>query len=90
MYRRLMLFGLIVLSCLGTWGTIPCSADFDRQACERACRTRYGGPGVFNDDDSGHKLMSLDSCMQDCDRRFWDDFDRKTDEMERNGRRGAQ
>jgi hypothetical protein len=90
MCRRSMLFGLIMVSLLGIWPTTPCRGDFDRQACERACRSRYMGPGVFKDDGSGHKLMSLDSCMQDCDRQFWDDFDSKAGDTERDGRRGNQ
>ncbi len=82
MYQRITLFVLTV-SLLGLWPTIPCWGDFDRQACERACRTRYGGPGVFRSDDSGHQLMSLDSCMQECERQFWEDFERKTGGMEK-------
>ncbi len=84
MCGRVIFVSLVVVSFLGISGTIPSRADFDREACERACRSRYMGPGVFKDRESGHQLMSLDTCIQDCEKRFWEDFGRKTDETEKS------
>jgi hypothetical protein len=83
MNRLIMLFALIIASS-GTWPAALCRADFDREACERACRSRYMGPGVFKSGDSGHQLMSLDSCIQECERQFWEDFEKKTSDKEKN------
>ncbi|HMK34775.1 MAG TPA: hypothetical protein VK463_06895 [Desulfomonilaceae bacterium] len=92
MFNRVILSALLVASLLGIWPITVCRGDFNREACERACRSRYLGPGVFKDidDGSGNQLMSLDTCMQECDRQFWKDFDKKTGDKERGGRRGTQ
>jgi hypothetical protein len=90
MCRRIIMLGLIVAMFLGIWPATLCLCDFDREACEQACRTRYMGLGVFKDDGSDYALMSLDSCMQDCNRQFWEDFDAKSSDLERAGKRGAQ
>jgi hypothetical protein len=56
---------------------------FDLAACEQECRIRYGyelfrgrypGPG-------GGSYWVYTRCLQNCNRRFWKEFDRETDDM---------
>ena len=57
---------------------------FDRETCERDCRERYGvepyrrGTGGPRDD---YYLYAR--CIQDCNSRFWKEYDRRMRELEK-------
>jgi hypothetical protein len=56
---------------------------FDRETCERDCRERYGlepyrrGRGGPRDD---YYLYAR--CIQDCETKFWKEYDRRMRELE--------
>jgi hypothetical protein len=54
--------------------------SFDRETCERDCREAYGGwPGGSNDP----RARLYARCIQDCERQFWQDYDRRMRNLER-------
>ncbi len=64
--------------------------NFDRESCEQSCRSRYGvGPlpyveeqqwgGRGGGDYGGYYLYA--SCIDSCNRQYWQDFDRKMDDL---------
>jgi hypothetical protein len=54
--------------------------SFDRETCEQDCRERYGGLGGARDDPRA-RLYGL--CIQECERQFWKDYDRRMRNLER-------
>jgi hypothetical protein len=68
-----------VIACLAVslLSSTAAAQDFDRDSCLRGCAwlrpmgKDYGG------------WMNYSNCMADCERRFWQDFDDKTRELER-------
>ena len=54
--------------------------SFDRGTCEQDCRERYWGV-VGQSDDPRSRLYGL--CIQECERQFWKDYDRRVRDMER-------
>jgi hypothetical protein len=57
-------------------------SGFDRGDCEDQCRRRFGlNPYVLQYRDGGRLRFQLFArCMQDCNRRFWRDFDRESED----------
>jgi hypothetical protein len=64
--------------------------NFDRDSCEQSCRGRYGvGPipyveeqawgGRGGGDYGGYYLYA--QCIDSCNRQYWNDFDRKMDDL---------
>jgi hypothetical protein len=63
--------------------------NFDRDSCEQSCRGRYGvGPipyveeqgwGGRGGDYGGYYLYA--QCIDSCNRQYWNDFDRKMDDL---------
>jgi len=63
--------------------------NFDRESCELSCRSRYGvGPlpyveeqawGWSGGDYGGYYLYA--NCIDSCNRQYWQDFDRKMDDL---------
>lgn len=47
---------------------------FDKEACEHNCRRRFGG----------EMLGLIDGCMQECENRYWKDFDRRMRDLEKS------
>ncbi len=65
------------------WG----DPDTDLQSCQQNCRSSYrvdpytlhwGGGGSYS---PGYYLYA--QCIEACNKRFWNEFDRKMDEMQR-------
>jgi hypothetical protein len=91
----LLLFASLVF-CLGAESTVGVDGvsggynntlvydGFDRESCERDCRERYGmepyrrGRGGHRDD---YYLYAR--CIQDCETRFWKEYDRRMRELEK-------
>jgi hypothetical protein len=53
--------------------------DFDRTVCQQDCVEKYGGPSS-GANTPRTRLYAL--CMQECERQFWKQFDRRTKELE--------
>jgi len=63
--------------------------NFDRESCEQSCRSRYGvGPLPYVEEQGwgdggsyspGYYLYA--SCIDSCNRQYWNDFDRKMDDL---------
>lgn len=64
--------------------------NFDRETCELTCRSRYGvGPipyveeqgwgGRRGGNSGGYYLYA--NCIDSCNRQYWQDFDRKMDDL---------
>lgn len=68
----------------GDYGNRLVQDTFDRETCERDCRERYGvepyrrGRGGHRDD---YYLYAR--CIQDCNSRFWKEYDRRMRELEK-------
>jgi len=68
----------------GSYGYRLVQDSFDRESCERDCRERYGlepyrrGTGGRRDD---YYLYAR--CIQDCETRFWKEYDRRMRELEK-------
>jgi hypothetical protein len=66
--------------------------NFDRDACEQSCRSRYGvgfvpyaeeqGWGGRGGDYGAYYLYA--SCIDSCNRQYWRDFDRSMENLKRN------
>ena len=54
--------------------------SFDRETCLQDCRERYG-PWAGGRDDPRGRLYA--QCVQDCERQFWKDYDRRMRDLER-------
>ena len=54
--------------------------SFDRGTCEQDCREAYGGV-IGRSDDPRARLYAR--CIQECERQFWRDYDRRVRDMER-------
>ena len=61
---------------------------FDKESCEQDCRSRFGidlyfgGGGGWGSRNPGYYAYA--QCIQDCNTRFWKDFDRRTRDLERD------
>jgi hypothetical protein len=63
--------------------------NFDRETCEQSCRSRYGvGPIPYMEEQGwgggggyspGYNLYAY--CIDSCNRQYWNDFDRKMDDL---------
>jgi len=56
----------------------PAAADFDREQCYNKCRRTPGYMARLFSDDLKRQASFEDDCMQECDRKFWKDFDEKS------------
>jgi hypothetical protein len=58
--------------------------SFDRESCERDCRERYGTE-LFRRGRGGHmgNYYVYAQCIQDCETRFWKEYDRNMGELEK-------
>jgi len=54
-------------------------ASSDREDCLRECRERFGLGWGPNDP----LARAYARCVQDCEQQFWQDFDRRTKDLER-------
>ncbi|MEW6348025.1 MAG: hypothetical protein AB1646_03120 [Thermodesulfobacteriota bacterium] len=71
----------------------PIPHDFDRQACETDCRSRFGvnpwaaeegsSPYWRGGGGSSFPYEAFAQCMQQCNERFWKDHDRRMRDLER-------
>jgi len=83
---------VIVLAVAGSLCLVSAQAPADRQrpelrfnraACEEECRRRYGY-GLFLMRYPGRgdgAYWAYTKCLQDCNRRFWKEFDKEMDDM---------
>jgi hypothetical protein len=59
-------------------------ADFDREGCEWNCRERYGMElyrrGIGR---SRNNYYLYARCIQDCNNRFWKEYDREMRELQK-------
>lgn len=56
---------------------------FDKQECEHRCRSLYGASPYYRGGrgyQGGYYVLA--QCMEDCDRRFWKEYDRKMRDLE--------
>jgi hypothetical protein len=73
---------------MGTGDEHPTVQGFDREACEQDCREQYGMTPFglqFNGANRGyHRTRNrlYMRCIQECNRRFWDAFDRETEQLQ--------
>ncbi|MBI4961975.1 MAG: hypothetical protein HY913_01730 [Desulfomonile tiedjei] len=65
----------LLIVCLPNAGV----TDFDRYNCYRKCARQPVPLGLLGGEASSHYLTqgSYDTCMQECERQFWKDFDEK-------------
>ncbi len=60
-------------------------SGFDRETCEQDCRSRYGVDIYFETQQWGRGGHSRPgyylyaNCIQQCNQRFWKEFDRRTE-----------
>jgi hypothetical protein len=67
-----------------SYGYRPVQDSFDRESCERDCRERYGTE-LFHRGRGGHTgyYYVYARCIQDCETRFWKEYDRRMRELEK-------
>jgi hypothetical protein len=58
----------------------PLDAGTDREFCLQDCRERFGPWGGGGDDPRGRLYAR---CVQDCERQFWQDYDRGMRDLEK-------
>ncbi len=73
--------------------TTPVPHDFNLQACEDACRSRFGVNPWSDDTDlsphrrggggSGSNYDLYAICIQKCNTNFWKDHDRRMEDLEK-------
>ena len=58
---------------------------FDREGCESDCKSRFGFELYAGSGQGGRNPMyyAYAACIQECNQRFWKDFDRRTRDLER-------
>jgi hypothetical protein len=94
--KSFMMVGCTALTMLlGTASLFPVAADdlkvvpqysdefgFDREHCEDECKRRFGvSPYLLHYRNWGRLRYRLYArCIQDCNRRFWRNFDRETED----------
>ena len=68
----------------GSYGYRLVQDSFDRESCERDCRERYGTE-LFHRGRGGHmgNYYVYARCIQDCETRFWKEYDRRMRELEK-------
>ena len=56
---------------------------FDLAACEQECRMRYGYELYWRryPPSGGGSYWVYTKCLQNCNRRFWKEFDKETDDL---------
>jgi len=54
----------------------------DLQSCQRECGFNYGVEPYFRGGDGSARWWMYTSCIQDCNRKFWKDYDRKMRNLE--------
>jgi len=68
----------------GSYGNKLVQGSFDRESCERNCQERYGvepyGRGVNRQRNDYYVYAQ---CIQDCNTRFWKDYDRRMRELQK-------
>lgn len=58
------------------------STEFDRQRCEMECRSRFGYELYFSPGGGTGAYWAYASCMADCDRKFWKQFDEDSKKLQ--------
>lgn len=51
----------------------------DRELCQQDCRERFGAFGGYDNP----RARAYARCIQDCDRQFWRDYDRRFRDLDR-------
>jgi hypothetical protein len=68
----------------GGYSNRPVPNSFDREGCETDCQERYGttpyGRGMSLDRTQYYLYAR---CIEDCNTRFWKDYDRRMKELEK-------
>jgi hypothetical protein len=78
--KRLLMTLSLVCICGMTLPSSPAFCqDFDREACYRGCRrTIMPLLSYEGDRETGYRIAgSQDDCLQECERKFWEDFEKK-------------
>ncbi len=58
------------------------SGPIDLQACQQDCRINYGLEPFFRGGDGSSRWWIYTSCIQDCNRRFWKEYDRQMRDLQ--------
>src|SRR5208283_382077 len=59
-------------------------ASFDRESCERDCQERYGvEPYIRGINRQRNDYYLYARCIQDCNTRFWKEYDRRMRKLEK-------
>jgi predicted lipoprotein with Yx(FWY)xxD motif len=58
--------------------------NFDKESCEQNCRSLYGVDPYWRGGRTGDRgrYYVYAQCVQDCNTRFWKEFDRKTRDLD--------
>lgn len=56
--------------------------EFDRQLCERDCRSRFGYELYFWSGSGPSSYWAFANCMAECDRKFWKQFDQDRQKLQ--------
>jgi len=56
----------------------------DLQWCQRQCASDYGVEPYFRGGDGTARWYMYTSCIQDCNRKFWKEYDREMRDLERS------
>ncbi len=94
LFAQPLLIGAKAGLAAGGPGTMagPSLYEFNLSACQQDCRSRYGvdpyadeeGMSPYRRGGSGGGMYELYAqCIQDCNERFWRDYDRKMRDLER-------
>jgi len=74
-------------------GVIRHDEGFDRETCEIRCRSIYGippygeeqwGGGGGGGGMGGSRYLIIARCIEECNKRFWKEFDEKMRELDRS------
>lgn len=57
--------------------------DFDLETCQQECRSRFGvSPYFLELNRSSNPIYLYSSCIAECNRKFWKEYDRQMKELE--------
>ncbi len=70
-------------------GIVPQGDGFDRETCEIRCRSIYGIPPWVQEQrgggggmGSGSRYLLIAHCIEQCNKRFWKEFDDRMRELD--------
>jgi hypothetical protein len=74
-----VLFLIVASVAVPILASTVAAQGFDRDSCIRGCAWLRPVPGR----NYGGQWMNYQNCVSDCEKRFWDNFDEETRDLER-------